>query len=427
MSTKQVDFLCFSCHMTYKTKEIFSMHECVEIKQEDQVMNPTEGSGQNTEKEVKNKEDIPLRFEKLPDEIILKIFSFLSFKSLGNCNQVSSRMKRIAGDTSLWEKVQAWSKVIPAGFVQQIVKSKVKSIDFHCCEVSPINFDILTENNLDLKFMNISFCTGNDEFLSKLVNCSKSLEYLNIHWSRFDLVSKCIKNIAYPNNLKVLCLYQAELNFESVKNIIDKCTALTDLDISNTDLSQESIDYICNNLTPNALEINLSHNEVKDKHIQSLVGRCKNLKYLDLCDTDVTYKSVAWIVTVLSNSLVTLGLTQNIGNEIGLPSKICMEKLNTIFHLTLTNLKSLYFDFESGYWYEKGGINNSDIHIDKFAKVFPKLTILGSSEFRETFPFDHYQKQQKFKKVTCLPLQQTGYLHTVAALPAQNLLWQPWI
>ena len=107
--------------MTYATIEKFSMHECVKIKQEAQVVNPRavlapqgdselkiEGSDQNTEKEVKSKVDIPSPFEKLPDEIILKIFSFLSFKSLGNCNQVSSRMKRIASDTSLWEKVEAW-------------------------------------------------------------------------------------------------------------------------------------------------------------------------------------------------------------------------------------------------------------------------------------------------------------------------------
>ena len=449
MSAKQVNFLCFNCHMTYATIEKFSMHECVKIKQEAQVVDPRaglapqgdsklkmEGSDKNTEKEVKSKEDIPSPFEKLPDEIILKIFSFLSFKSLGNCNQVSSRMKRIAGDTSLWEKVQASGKVVPTGFVEQIVKSKVKSIEFHLCEVSPIKFDILMENSLDLKYMDISCCTGNDEFLSELVKCSKSLEYLNISESRSNLVFKCIENIAYPNNLKVLCLFMVELNFESIKRIIDRCTELTDIDISETSLTQESIDYICTNLTPNALEIKLSFIDVKDKHIQSLVERCKNLKHLDLCDTDISYKSVPWIVTALSNSLVTLVLTQNVGNEIGLPSNISMEKLKTIFPLTLTNLKNLYFDSELalGYWYEKGGTLNSfhfhcDIHIEKLAKIFPKLTILGSSEYRENDPFEHYRKKQKFKKVTCLPLRQhaSHVAAPVAALPATNLPWQPWL
>jgi hypothetical protein len=430
--------------MTYATIEKFSMHECVKIKREAQVVNPSsglapqgdselkiEGSDQNTEKEVKSKEDIPSPFEKLPDEIILKILSLLSFKSLGNCNQVSSRMKRIAGDTSLWEKVQSSGKVVPAGFVEQIVKSNVKSIEFHLCEVSPIKFDILMENSLDLKYMDIACCTGNDEFLSELVKCSKSLEYLNINESRSNLVFKCIENIAYLNNLKVLCLFMVELNFESVKRIIDRCTELNDIDIMETSLTQESIDYICTNLTPNALEIRLSNNEAKDKHIHSLVVRCKNLKHLDLCDTDITYKSVPWIVTALSNSLLTLGLTQNVANEIGLPSNISMEKLKIIFPLPLTNLKKLYFDDSEslGYWYEKGGIYHCDIHIEKFDKIFPKLTILGSSEYMEYDPFEHYCKKQKFKKVTCLPLRQHArhVAAPVAALPAINLPWQPWL
>ena len=444
MSTKQVNFLCFNCHMTCATIEKFSMHDCVKINQEAQVVDPRavhapqgdsklkiEGNDQKTEKEVKSKEDVPSPFEKLPDEIILKIFSFLSFKSLGNCNQVSSRMKRIAGDTTLWEKVQASEKVIPACFVEQIVKSKVKSIEFPLCEVSPIKFDILMENSLDLKYMDISCCTGNDEFLSELVKCSKSLEYLNINESRSNLVFKCIENISYPNNLKVLCLFMVELNFESVKRIIDRCTELTDIDISETSLTQESIDYICTNLTPNALEIRLSNNEVKDKHIQPLVERCKNLKHLDLCDTDITYKSVPWIVTALSNSIVTLGLTQNVSDEIGLPFDISKEKLKTIFPLTLTNLKNLYFDDNEsiGYWYEKGRIYDCDIHIEKLAKIFPKLTILGSSGYMGNNPFEHYRKKQKFKKVTCLPFRHHAHHVTapVAALPATNLPWQPWL
>ena len=157
--------------MTYATIEKFSMHECVKIKQEAQVVDPraglapqgdselkTEGNDQKTEKEVKSKEDIPAPLEKLPDEIILKIFSFLSFKSIGNVNQVSQRMKRIAEDTSLWEKVEAWGRLIPAGFIEQILKSKVKYISFQDCEFCPINLDILKDNNLDLKYMRISGC-----------------------------------------------------------------------------------------------------------------------------------------------------------------------------------------------------------------------------------------------------------------------------
>ena len=343
-------------------------------------------------------------FDEVPDEIILKIFSFLSLETLGNCNQVSHRMKRIAADTSLWEKVEAEGKVIPTGFVEKIVKCKVKAISFRYCAVLATNLNLLQEYNLDLKYMDISNCDGNVNFLSEMVKCSKSLEYLNINDSRSNLVFECIEKIAYPNNLKVLCLNESKLRFESIKKIIDKCTELRDIDISDAGLTQQSITYICTHLTPNVLKIDLSWNEVKDEHIQCLVERCRNMKHLDLSATNVTFKSVHSIVTILSHSLVTLALPDSIGIEIGLPSKICMEKLKTIFYSTMTNLKSLFIDCSDlpiGYLYllhEEGKI------FGILAKLFPKLTILGLSEYRVPPPDPYYHLyRQTFKEGTCFP------------------------
>ena len=77
MSTEQVTFLCFKCHCTFATEEMFSMHGCVEVKQE--VADPravvlapapqevvmevlAEESDQNAKVESKEdiREDIPL-------------------------------------------------------------------------------------------------------------------------------------------------------------------------------------------------------------------------------------------------------------------------------------------------------------------------------------------------------------------------------
>ena len=430
-----ISFHCFKCHITFHTKEIFSMHPCVEIKQEVQALNPravlasqgsseqtTEISDQNTGREVESKGDISSPFDKVPDEIILKIFSFLSFKSLGNINQVSHRMKKIAEDTSLWEKVEAWGVVIPAEFIEQIVKSKVRYISFQDCKVCPINLDFLKEYNLDLKYVRFSGCDGNDEFLSQLVKCSKSLECLNIQESRSDLVFKCIENIAYPNNLKVLCLNLVKLHFESVKKIIDECNNLSDFGISatalksGTGLTKQSISYICTNLTPNVLKIDLSSNEVEDEHIQSLVERCKNLEHLDICETLITYKSVTRIVTAYSHSLVSLALPHYVGKEIGLPSHFWMDKPSFVYMknlkiiFDLINLKNLHIGCDEGYLYffdDPGEVHKGDCHIMILAKMFPHLKIgrgLGSRDYRilNTDPYCHFYKQ-KFKEVTCLP------------------------
>jgi hypothetical protein len=91
--------------------------------------------------------------------------------------------------------------------------------------------------------MDISNRDGDDTFLSEVVRCSKSLEYLNLVESRPNLVFKSIENFACAKKLKVLCVSQVKLNFEYVKQIIDKCTELTNLDICRVDalLSQQTI------------------------------------------------------------------------------------------------------------------------------------------------------------------------------------------
>ena len=351
-------------------------------------------------------------FDELPNEIILKIFSFLSFKSLGNCNQVSRRMKTISEDTSLWEKVEACGQVIPSGFIEQIVKSKVKFISFDYCEVFPVDFDILKENNLDLKYMAITNCSGDDNFLAQLVKCSKSLEYLNIEESRSSLAFKCIENIAYPYNLKVICLNSVKLDFISVKEIIDWCTKLTDLCINNpTDkselgLTEQSIAYICANLTSSVLRVDLSWNmEVQDQHIQSLVNQCKNLEHLDLVHTRVTYKSVPRIVMAYSHSLVSLALPNVVGIEIGLPSNVCMEKLKVIFDLI--RLENLHIGCGRGYLHlfdDEGEIYRDKSHIGILANIFPNLTISTEEAppVLNTDPYCFFMKQA-FKQVYCFP------------------------
>ena len=351
-------------------------------------------------------------FEKLPDEVILKVLSFVSFKSLGNCNQVSHRIRKIAEDTSLWINVRASLKVIPTGFLEKIVASKVQSISFQKCEVYPVNLDFLRDNNLDLKYLDISSSYSNPEFISALVKCSRSLEYLNLHQSSSSVVDKCIENMAFQNNLKVLSVNDVNLDYYCIKEIIDKCSELTDLGISSAILSNTSIEYICKNLTSNTLRLDISSNEVKDEHIQSLVERCKNLQHLDLSETKVTYKSVTTIVTALSHSIVSLSFPNNVGMEIGLPNDVSME-FSSLVKSKMTKLENLHiacflYDSDaSDYDYMEAldglGIRSST---EVLAKIFPKLTIgrdRGCSGYKimKTDPCYHFY-EPKFKEVTFL-------------------------
>ena len=75
-----------------------------------------------------------LEFEDLPDEDILKIFSFLDIKDILKCSQVSKRLWAISKDESLWLKLNLFQRSVPAEFIQKDLYSMI--------EIKKINLQI---------------------------------------------------------------------------------------------------------------------------------------------------------------------------------------------------------------------------------------------------------------------------------------------
>ena len=59
--------------------------------------------------------------EDLPNEVLLKIFSYVNHNYLIRCGQLSKRMKSICHDSSLWQKIELKPKLgilnVPTGFI----------------------------------------------------------------------------------------------------------------------------------------------------------------------------------------------------------------------------------------------------------------------------------------------------------------------
>ena len=60
--------------------------------------------------------------DNLPNEVLLKVFSYLNIRDLGYCAQVSTRLRDISIDESLWQKINVFNKVVPTGFIQHVLK-----------------------------------------------------------------------------------------------------------------------------------------------------------------------------------------------------------------------------------------------------------------------------------------------------------------
>ena len=73
-------------------------------------------------------------------------------------------------------------------------------------------------------------------------------------------------------SLQILQLSCArELNFESIQHISDNCSELKELGLDGTDLCENSVKYLVENLTANILKLDLSDQRfVNDEYVNIL-------------------------------------------------------------------------------------------------------------------------------------------------------------
>ena len=75
--------------------------------------------------------------DNLPNEVLLKVFTYLNIRDLGYCAQVSKRLGDISIDESLWQKINVFNKVVPTGFIQHILKVRKSQKIFVLLSILP--------------------------------------------------------------------------------------------------------------------------------------------------------------------------------------------------------------------------------------------------------------------------------------------------
>ena len=190
-------------------------------------------------------------------------------------------------------------RAVPTGLLQLILENGCKRLS----TCSQILGTLTLNQESQLKFLNTAWNT-NSRVLTVLLGSCNSLEQLRLSNVVLnpDIISSICRN---GQTLKVLKMNHCQrfsddtmLNTEWIQPIIDNCSELSVLDLCDTPLSEESIDYVAKNVTPKISKLtiygmpfrsrlfttNYSKYDLMDKRtlycqqiIELLEDRCNNL------------------------------------------------------------------------------------------------------------------------------------------------------
>ena len=117
---------------------------------------------------------------------------------------------------------------------------------------------------------------------------------------------------------------------------MNSCLGLEELNLSYNTLKDDAIDYLCENLTPNILKLNLEigiaepDKGLNDDNIRALVKRCPKLKVLDIRTNEkMTYHGL-WEIIEKLLFLEILALPDSIGDELGLPDNVNLNRVHSL-------------------------------------------------------------------------------------------------
>ena len=167
--------------------------------------------------------------ENLPNEVILKVWSFLTIRDLGNCAQVSKRFKNICSDESLWKKINLSDKIVPTVFIEKIL---VRGCEFLNLNNAILEGDSYFLSNSKLRYLDLSNTTADFGVLEDLVGSCQSLEKLSLDGSTINsniLTRVCLNN---GQSLVVLDLSGYQGLHDTIKILVDNCVNLSELNLS---------------------------------------------------------------------------------------------------------------------------------------------------------------------------------------------------
>ena len=253
----------------------------------------------------------------LPNEILIQVLRCLEIRDLFSFGHLSTRTRAVSRDKTLWQKVTIRNKTLKSEFLKFIVRNGCKFLKLTNVQLK--GYLRLRRSSI-LKDLTLDRCAIENQVLEEFLGSCCSLTKLTLRGVDVSGVNtKNLKKFVLQNRktLQTLKLRTTKrLDLESFQFIINNCNELTELNLKTLNrydvddvLSEESINYLANNLNEKVLKLNLGYQRfVNDDHITKLIPRCKRLEELNLNGTSISPNSLTCLIQNLKHSLVILRL-----------------------------------------------------------------------------------------------------------------------
>ena len=242
----------------------------------------------------------------LPNEVILKVLTYLKVEELVRCHQVSKRIKTISHDESLWKKINLYlCNFIPAELLQLVLNNGCQYLSLNN---STVVGNLHLEDFSQLRYLDMTYLTATDEVKERSLASCESLEKLSL--MKMTLSNQMLFSIFHQNGktLQVLNLSRCRARGVSVE-LIEHCINLVELNLG--EINQNiSVDHLTENVSTKVEKLSLQFlKSIKDRHIKKLVTRCKKLRVLHLRGTSICDESITTIVKELKPTLEELDVS----------------------------------------------------------------------------------------------------------------------
>ena len=223
--------------------------------------------------------------------------------------QVSKRIRAICSDKSFWEDTYLVKKKVKAEFIKAILD---RNCDLLVIDDTVIDGCIKLNKTSKLIYLTL-FCNSSyatKDFYHEILNSCCSLEYLHMigmkHSSNIVLQSFCKRNGQTLISLKLKgCKW---ISKKSIQVISEYCTKLSEINLWDSNISQDAMDSFISAVSPNVEKVCLGSNAITDKQIETLVSRCNRITKLDISNAMLTDASITSVIKHLKQSLEYLDI-----------------------------------------------------------------------------------------------------------------------